>query len=435
MEFTVNETDLYRMACAREDLLGGSLDAKRPAAWRAYGYPETVSFGKLMSAYERGGPAHSAVHYLLDGCWQMLPRIRRAGDDAPTPWEASVSAVLDGCEAWAKLRDLDRRQMIGRYGAVVLRVRDGKALREPLERAGALVDLVPLYEDQLRVVSWVTDQACEDYGQPAMWQVQTRQPGADDQGMPIEWIDVHPSRVIVMAEGAVGQDFFAGVPLLRAGYNALVDLEKISGGSAEGFLKASSRTLVFRYDKDTALQALGADGKPVDIKQLHEDRARALNSNIDAAAVVKGGSVDALQVSVPDPKSPFEVAGHIFCASIRLSFSGVFGQRLGTLAGDQDQKADIARFRGRQANELTPMVKRVIRRLQECGIVEAGEFVVEWPDIAAPSDADKLGHAAKMAEVNRSAPGAGTEPPFDANEIRQAAGYEPRAELPVGEGD
>ena len=340
----------------------------------------------------------------------------------------------DGCDAWAKLRDLDRRQMIGRYGVVVLRVRDGKALREPLERASALVDLVPLYEDQLRVVGWVTDQARDDYGQPAMWQVQTRRPGADDQGMPIEWVDVHPSRIIVMAEGAVGPDFFAGVPLLRAGYNALVDLEKISGGSAEGFLKASSRTLVFRYDKDASLQALGADGKPVDIKQLHEDRARALNSSIDAAAVVKGGSVDALQVSVPDPKSPFEVAGHIFCASVRLSFSGVFGQRLGTLAGDQDQKADTARFKGRQVNELAPMTRRVIRRLQECGIVEAGEFVVEWPDISAPSDADKLGHAAKMAEVNRSAPGAGTEPPFDANEIRQAAGYEPRDELPVGEG-
>ncbi|MGE8444299.1 hypothetical protein [Comamonas sp.] len=41
--------------------------------------------------------------------------------------------------------------------------------------------------------------------------------------MPEKWADVHPGRVQILAEGAVG-DFYDGVPLLRAGFNRLVDL-------------------------------------------------------------------------------------------------------------------------------------------------------------------------------------------------------------------
>ena len=433
-EIIINESDLYRMACAREELAGGSLDAKRPAAWSAYGYPEHVTFSRLLAAYERGGAAHGAVQRLLDGCWQALPRIKRPDDDKVSPWEVKVSAALKAVNAWAKLRDLDRRNMVGRFAAVIYRVRDGKPLRDPLERAAALVDLVPVYEDQIRITQWVSDPAREDYGQPAMWQVQTRRPGADDQGMPIAWLDVHPSRLQVLAEGAVGDDFFAGVPLLRAGFNALVDLEKISGGSAESYLKNSSRTLVFKYDKDASLQALGADGKPVDVRQLHEDRARALNRSIDAAAVVKGGDVSTLQTSIADPSKPFEVAACMFASSVRLPFTILFGQQTGRLASGEDKADFQARCKSRQANELTPMLEQFVRRMQACGIIEAGEWVIEWPDIAAPSDQQKLEHAKAMADVNRTAPGAGGEASFTADEIRRAAGYEPMEALPMGEG-
>ena len=62
-----------------------------------------------------------------------------------------------------------------------------------------------------------------------MYQYRTRQVAvADTMGRPETWLDVHPSRVQILAEGSVG-DMFDGVPMLRAGFNALVDIEKISG--------------------------------------------------------------------------------------------------------------------------------------------------------------------------------------------------------------
>jgi len=129
-------TNSYEVAQARSEFLGGlGLDAKRPTAWAQYGYSDAISFGMLLAAYERGGAAHGAVHKLLDGCWQKLPRIKSPASDKESAWEKKAAKVLRGLNAWAKLRDFDRRNLVGRYAALFYRVGDGEALRDPLERA------------------------------------------------------------------------------------------------------------------------------------------------------------------------------------------------------------------------------------------------------------------------------------------------------------
>jgi hypothetical protein len=138
---------------------------------------------------------------------------------------------------------------------------------------------------------------------------------------------------------------------------------------------------------------------------------------------------------MPDPTKPFEVAACVFAASVRIPFTILFGQQTGRLASDEDRADFNARCKGRQTNELTPMLEQLVKRLQACGLVDPGEFVVEWPDLAAPTDLQKLEHAEKMANVNKAASGVGgVEAPFDSNEIRQAAGYKARDAMPVGEG-
>ncbi len=274
---TVNTTD-YDIRRAREELARGvgALDAKRPAAWDQYGYPETVTFAQLLTAYERGGPGHGAVHRILDKCWQALPRIKQPKADKPTPWEEKLGAILKAIGAWAKLRDFDRRNMVGRYAGLIYRVGDGKTLQQPLERAQRLVDIIPVYEDQLRVAAWNSDTASEDFGRPTMFEYRARRPTAQDtQGQPDKWERVHPSRVQILAEGSVG-DMFDGVPLLLAGFNHLVDLEKISGGSAESYLKNSARTIVFQYDPAASVQTItSGENAGKTVREVHEEQTRA----------------------------------------------------------------------------------------------------------------------------------------------------------------
>ena len=419
---TVNSREVEDFIRSRHALMGGSIDAKRPDSWQVFGWHQEVTFTHMLTAYSRGGAGHGAVHRLLDGCWQSIPRIKSPASDKETPWEAKTAKLLTGVKAWAKFRDFDRRNMVGHYAALIYRVGDGKALREPMERAQRLVDLVPVYEDQIKVVGWYSDQNAENYGQPSMFQYRTRPvQGVDTQGRPETWIDVHPSRVQILAEGSVG-DMFDGVPMLRAGFNALVDIEKISGGSAESFLKNSARTLTIQYDKDAQPSVINADGSTGSVKQAHEDQAHAVNRNMDATIVTQGATAGVLQTSVSDPTGAFQLAANLFSASVQIPFTVLFGQQTGRLASDQD-KADMqARCKSRQANELTPMLEEFVRRMQAAGIIEAGEWEIEWPDLAAPSDKEKLEIVKGMTAAMREAFGAGVQDLFDVNEIRAVAG-------------
>ena len=420
-------TNTYDLQLAREAVAGfGSLDTKRPTSWSQYGYAVNPTFADMLQAYERHPAAHGAVHRLLDKCWQELPRIKSPASDEVTPWETRTAAVLRSVSAWAKLRDLDRRNMVGRYAAVIYRVADGKSLREPLERASLLVDLVPLYEDQLQVTQWDSDATSATYGQPLMCQYKSRRvtTGDDNQGQPIEWADVHPSRVQILAEGSVG-DMFDGVPMLRAGFNSLVDLEKISGGSGESFLKNSARTLVFQYDRDTAVETLGENGEKVSVRQAHEQQASRLNRNQDSSIVMQGGTAQTLQTSTHDPKPSFEVAANLFAASVRIPFTVLFGQQTGRLASDEDKADFAARAKSRQVNDLTPMLEQFIRRMQAAGIIEPGEFEIEWPDVAAPSEREKVELLKAYTAAMREAFGAGVQGLFEADELRRVVGFEP----------
>lgn len=434
----------YEMQAARAEwLLGVGLDAKRPTAWSQYGYKEQLTFADFKLAYDRGGAGHGAVHRLLEKCWQARPRIKQPAQDKETEWEKKVGATLRKVAAWQKLRDFDRRNMVGRYAGLIYRVRDGKELRDPLGTATDLVDLVPVFEDQIRVTAWIEDKTDENYGQPAMFQIRTRSPQAttDTQAKPEDWLDVHPSRVQILAEGSVG-DMFDGVPLLQAGFNSLVDIEKLSGGGAESALKNSARTVVFQYDPTASVQAItttNPDGSvsQKSVREAHEEQTRSLNRNQDASIVLQGGKAETLQTQVSDLSPQFEIAANLFAASVRIPFVVLFGQQTGRLASDQDRQDFAARCSSRQANELTPMLEQFIRRMQACGVIEKGDFEIEWPAVDAPSDKDKVELLQKMtAAMQQSFQSGQGQPLFSINELRKVAGFEPIAEMDLpAEGD
>lgn len=428
-----NELSLRDIVRARESLFG-SLDAKRPRAWDQFGYPEDLSPDKLLQAYLRGGPAHGAVHHVLERCWQEWPRIKLKASDAESSWERALAAVFEKVGAWPKLQDWDRRNMIGRFSGLILRVADNQPLSAPLLRAKRLVDLVPVYEQQLRVKAWDSDSSSETFGQPLMWQYRVRSVlGGDQQARPDLWADVHPSRIVILAEGAVGDDFFDGMPMLQPGFNALVDLEKVSGGAAESYLKNSARTLVLKYEGTADVQKLGDNapaeatgGTLADVVQAKMDR---LNSNIDSGIVLQGGDASTLQTQMHDPRGAWEIAAMTFAAAVRIPFTILFGQQTGRLASDEDKAADNARCKARQRNLLAGAVTEVVRRLQGCGILESSDFEVEWPPLDSMGDDEKVKLLQGYTAAMQQAAAAGvTEPLFDANELRAVVDFEPRAD-------
>ena len=101
----------------------------------------------------------------------------------------------------------------------------------------SLVNLQPMDESQLEVNQVDTDQRSENFGEPIYYQFDSTAVGNRNELLG-KTFKIHPSRVIIAAEGADDGSIY-GVSSLEAVYNDLMDLRKISGAGGEGFYPVS----------------------------------------------------------------------------------------------------------------------------------------------------------------------------------------------------
>ncbi|MBE8598207.1 anti-CBASS protein Acb1 family protein [Xenorhabdus sp. BG5] len=428
---------------------GISGNTKRTNIYSEFGYPERLTFHEYYNAYERNPVAHASVHRLLDGCWQDNPTLiegeEKKESTVTSAWEKNVTKLLK--PFWAKIKDADRRNMIGRYSALLIQVRDSQAWHEPIDtvvvarlKENALVNLIPVWEPQLTVAEWNTDINSENYGQPAMFNFDERPVGQIEIRGPAKQLTIHPSRVIILCEGAEDGNIFSGTPLLRAGYNKLLDVEKVSGGSSEGFLKNASRQIGVEFDKETDLHSITTAAKQAgypDLGAALEDKIHKLNRGTDSAAVMQAGKLNVLSVTPGDPTPTWEVTTREFCASVQVPFTILFGTQTGKLAGDKDDATWKVRLNGRRWGFLTQYVTQLIRRFWEIGIIEppkSGEVTIAWSDMLAASEQEKIDNMIKMAEAALKTQQAFGTPIFTPNEIRTVGELEPLEDEPEPQG-
>lgn len=450
LEMAVNSlaTEMRRNSYIQA-ITGMSGNTKRPMLYQEFGYPQQIDFNDFYRIYRRNAAGFAVVHRLLDGCWQDLPVIVE-GEEAnesreTTPWEKNVTRLMK--KHWAKVKDADRRNMVGRYSALLIQVRDNQAWSKPINTAlvkslkdKALVKLIPVWEQQLTVAEWDNDRLSDTFGQPLMFNFNEMPVGDNKFIGPVRGEPVHPSRVIIFCEGAEDESALSGIPLLESGYNKLLDLEKISGGGAEGFLKNASRTLVNKFSKDSDMAAMDKRAKEqgyADLGEAIEDKFRRLNRGTDAAAVTQDGDISVLSVTPGDPAPTWTVTANELAASVQIPFTILFGQQTGRLASDEDKTDWAIRRNGRRNGFLTDRITELLTRFWQIGIIEppsGEEITVSWADLLAPGEKEKIANMKDMATVAKDTQQAYGTPAFTEDEIREVGGYDPlpEAEKPKG---
>nr|WP_238406854.1 anti-CBASS Acb1 family protein [Atlantibacter hermannii] len=422
--------------------IGGS-NTKRPTLYQEFGYPRTITFSDFYNMYRRNAAGFAVVHRLLDGCWQDYPVIID-GDEAEeaketNPWEKKVTKFMK--KLWSKVKDADRRNMIGRYSALLLQVKDNRDWGQEVDislvkRLGesALVKLIPVWEPQLTVTEWDNDRESPTFGQPLMFNFNEQPVGDVTFIGPTRGEPVHPSRVILFCEGSEDDNTLSGIPLLEAGYNKLLDIEKISGGGAEGFLKNASRQIAVEFSEKTDMATLAGQAKEAGYQNLGEamgDKVNKLNRGTDAAAVMQAGQMRVLSVTPGDPGPTWEVTANELAASVQIPFTILFGQQTGRLASDEDKTDWAIRRNTRRNTFLTDRITALLERFWTLGVIDPptngnGEVTIQWSDLLAPGEKEKIENMSKLADVVQKTTGMyGGEAPVTINELRQVIGLEP----------
>ncbi|WP_421412577.1 anti-CBASS protein Acb1 family protein [Serratia plymuthica] len=415
-------------------------NTKRTKLWDEFGYPDTVSFDMLYRAYRRNSAANAGVHKTLDNCWGDHPTIIDGPltdkSTASTEWETTVTRLLK--KHWSKIKDADRRNLVGRYSAIILQLKDSRLWSEPVDTAmvarigeKALVRLIPVWESQIKPGNYDIDTLSPTYGEPVNYIFNEQPVGDDGTYGNVRSVTVHSSRVIILAEGSEDGNMLSGIPLNEAGYNDLLDIEKTKGGSAEGFLKNASRQLGIHFDGTTDMNTIAQQAKNAGYKDLGEamnEKIRKLNQGTDSALVTQSGTSSVLSVAAADPTPSWTVSANSYASTIGCPFNILFGKQTGNLASTEDKKEWAKNGNGRRSGWLSWLLTEVIQRWCDVGVVSQpakGEITVDWSDLLAPGDSEKLENMSKMADVAYKTQQAFGTSAVEPNEVRAAGELEP----------
>jgi hypothetical protein len=381
-----------------------------------FGYPLSITFAQFWNMYRRFGIAKNVADLPVDTGWMTPPTVQGSEQ-----FNRDLDRLINEMDLWKRVKGLDNRQRVGRYAGMFMRVRDGKPPQEPIDGKlnglGALVQMIPLYEGQLTVLETENSVTADDYGQPTMYQFNGGAAGNRNEKIR-DSFTIHPSRIVIAAEGS-DNGSIQGISSLEAPFNSLMDLRKIIGAGGEGFYRNAAQSVVFNL-KDTASAKHNA---PL-LDKFNDQFDDFTRDRMRRAMWTPGMESNVLDSTLVPPKEFFMNALNDVAAASKTPATILIGQQTGRLASSEDGRHFLSLGNSRRENFQTEMVTDVVQWFIEFGILPASQFTVEWDDLLARGDDEKLENADKLASINEKQFKSGGGIPFTEDEIREAAGFE-----------
>lgn len=390
------------------------LDNKRPDAWAEYGYKEKLSFQDFYNLYARHGVAAGVVDRVAEKVFQTAPWViqgpKEANKKPTTEWELAFETLAEDTDLWWYFKEAYAMRMVGAWSGLILRFSNDTAqLSEPPTAGAMLQDLIPVWRGQLQIATR------DPLGTVTQWNYTPS--GFDATDMQTDPpTALHPDRLYIVG------DYRRGRSMLEAGYNAFVDMEKVTGGAGEGFLKNAARQLHINYESDA--KPTKPNQPDDEVAEELNDQVKALNTRNDLALATQGATVTPIVATVPDPEKPFNVSLQVSMASVRIPARIVVGSQTGERASVEDINDFNERCQGAREGEVAREVRGFVRHLETVGVIkDGGRITVMWDDLAEPTDTARAELALKYAQTNQANSITG-EAVYTAEQIQEAAGLE-----------
>jgi len=348
---------------------GGSRDI-----YTVLGYTKNPDVKQFQAMYNHKGLAAAIVDTAPKTSWRHNPMIADSSDGTSRflkEWESLQSRL--GIYQYMSRADI--LSGIGRFGVILIGTKDG-LLSEPIGQVTAndVIFLAPYSESYAAVNTFVADVTDPRFGKPETYRIRVGGDVVSTRALKTQI--VHYSRVIHIAEGLLENEVY-GEPRLQKVFNRLEDLDKIVGGSAEGFWQSAAPgyALTPKADFDLDVGAL-SDAK---------DEFQNYVNGMQRLMAMSGIDIQKLDGEISDPTKAFDVVLSLISGKTGIPKRILLGSEVGELASTQDQSNFLGRIAERQRMFVTPKIVRpMIQRFIDFGVLpapEGGAFTIEWPDL------------------------------------------------------
>ena len=385
-------------AALMSGVLGGSYSGDRNV-YTALGYPTDINYADYKGKYDRQDISKRIIDAYPDATWRGEPKIFEVEDaDKKTEFETKIDEIVARINLFHYFNRVDKLAGIGQYAVLYLGYQGGdEDLAKDVGKATGLLYVQPYSESNASIKTLVTDKTDARYGKPETYELKTSNVIKDAKltASAPGTITVHWSRIVHVAEGLLESDIY-GTPRLKAVYNRLMNMQLLSGGSAEMFWRGAFPGLALEMDAETKLS-------PQDEDDL-EDEIEAYVHKLNRYLRLKGVEAKSLAPQISDPKAHIDVQLLLISGATGIPVRILTGAERGELASTQDKENWNDRVDERRINFAEPMIiLQFISLLQRAGVLpmlpQEIRVSVSWPAIDVQSAKERADVALSFARA------------------------------------
>jgi hypothetical protein len=392
-ELTADQFDpgmRYALAAALGDIPGQGDDGEN--YYETFNWVSNPTVKDYFRKYLRNPYARAVVDIPINTAWRDPPTVvdeAETGPEETTTFEAEVEALIDEVDLWHYARRAHKLASIGEYGVLVMEFDDidsPESFAEPVENATALTGLRPFSQASVDELE-TGGPGSGRWGEPTMYRLDLTDEDDDTEvtRKGPDQLRVHHSRVIHIPSKALLDDEIRGTPALEPVFNAICDIEKTLGSSAELAYRATAWGLAVNMESDFNLEDGGSDLadhlqrwyyglEPIMRLQGAEDVKSLGGEDIDPQPVIQS-EVEAISAQTGIPQSVLK------------------GNETGERATTEDIKEWYGKVGELRTLYATPrLVRAPLQRCLDVGVLtppRGGGFDAEWDPLAETSAMDQ----------------------------------------------
>ena len=363
--------------------LGVQFDGVRDV-YKALGYKTTLDFDDYFARYTRQEIAKAIIDRPVKVTWQGPLYLVESNEPEDTAFENTWKALDRKVGMKTVFTRVDRLTGIGRYGVLLLGLDDvssNEGFAKPVAPGKRkLLYMKPFSEKNAPILRYADKPSDPRYGMPLFYGLQITDPASKSSST----VNVHYSRIIHIVDGNLESEIF-GTPRLESVFNRLMDIEKIVGGDAEMFWRSARPGFKGNVKDDYTMTTKAKDALLNQLDEYEHDLRRFL--------VNEGVDVEALEQTIADPKSHFDVQIACICAEKGIPIRVLMGSERGELASSQDTTEWLSFVQSRREDFAEPhIVRPTVDRLIKYGILpNPGEdYTVAWQDLFSISEKSRV---------------------------------------------